>query len=73
MDDARTVQERVPDVLRWLQRNCNDGDSRRMVTHNGVLRRLFGVVDAPRCELRLYTGSQNTELANISQVMEADL
>merc|ERR1711865_1049890 len=56
MDDARTVEQRVPEVLRWLKLNSNPNQDIVMVTHNGVLRRLLGVVDAPHCEAKLLEG-----------------
>lgn len=59
MDDARTVEQRVPDVLRWLQRNSNPHQDIVMVTHNGVLRRMLGWVDAPHCAPIRHTGSQS--------------
>jgi len=86
MDDARTVEQRVPEVLRWLKLNSNPNQDIVMVTHNGVLRRLLGVVDAPHCEAKLLEGfvedfvrAKSVEgfvhraLANTSQAISADL
>merc|ERR1711865_1141280 len=77
MDDARTVEQRVPEVLRWLQLNSNPNQDIVMVTHNGVLRRLLGVVDAPHCEAKLLEGFVegfvHRALANTSQAISADL
>jgi len=63
MDDARTVEQRVPDLLQWLQQNSHPNQDIVIVTHNGVLRRMLGWVDAPHCTPMRLSGSQAAEPA----------
>jgi len=55
MSDARTVEERIPDVLSWLNANSRPGQDVLIVSHNGVLRRVFGWLNAPHCQAQLCT------------------
>merc|ERR1712159_644585 len=55
MDDVRIVEERIPDVFRWLKQNSQAGQDVLLVSHNGVLRRIFGWVNAPHCQPQLCT------------------
>jgi hypothetical protein len=71
MDDVRTVEQRIPDVYQWLRQNIKHGQDVLLVTHNGVLRRVMGLVDAPHCQAHRCTPLNNLDDESAQEILHA--